>query len=172
MLPLLSEDGWILDAAVEGDIDRLMRWFPDQFSTGIWGGPGFRSPYTRHSFAEDMHWGRMASFSLRNPDDEFAAFGQIYERVGCINLARLVANPDMRGHGVGKRLVGMLMIVGRGLFSCPKFSLFVYRDNTPAYQCYTSMGFVRSDYPDKMPLGEDCDYLTRPVTVMENSHAS
>jgi GNAT superfamily N-acetyltransferase len=107
--------------SIAGDVDRLMKWFPDEQSIKVWGGPGFRYPFTRHSFAEDMHWGKMASYRLSDPDGEFAAFGQFYERLGCINLARLVANPDMRGKGVGKRLVGGLIQAGRPLFSCSKF---------------------------------------------------
>ena len=104
-----DRDGWVLAEAVEGDIDRLMKWFSDKDAVNVWGGPEFRYPFTRHSFAEDMHWGRMASFSLRDPRGQFAAFGQVYERFERINLARLVANPAMRGQGIGKRLVKMLM---------------------------------------------------------------
>jgi len=171
-LPLISDDGWTLGETIERDIDQLMKWFPDADSIGIWGGPHFRHPFTRHSFSEDLHWGRMASFSLRDPAGEFAAFGQLYERIGCINLARLVANPAMRGQGVGRRLVEILMVVGQSMFACPKFSLFVYRDNTPAYACYTSMGFVVTKYPDDVVLAEVCDYLTRPVGNLESSNAS
>ena len=171
MLPLVANDAWTLDDSVEGDIDRLMTWFPDAHSIDIWGGPGFRFPFTRHSFAEDMHWGKMASFSLRDPAGNFAAFGQLYEKFGCINLARLVANPETRGQGVGKRLVGMLMTVGRPMFTCSGFSLFVYRDNTQALGCYESMGFSITDYPDEMPHGDEFFYLRRPVESTEIQNA-
>ena len=166
-----SAGDWELKKSTVGDIDRLMKWFPDEQSTVVWGGPGFRYPFTRHSFAEDMHWGKMASYRLSNADGQFAAFGQFYERLGCINLARLVANPEMRGQGVGKRLVGMLMQAGQPLFACSRFSLFVYRDNTSAYECYKSMGFVTTAYPDSVPMGDVCDYLTRSVDHPENQNA-
>lgn len=168
----VTDDGWTLDESVESDIDQLMKWFPDTASIDIWGGPHFRHPFTRHSFSEDLYWGRMASFSLRDPAGAFAAFGQIYERTGCINLARLVANPAMRGQGVGRRLIEVLMTVGQSMFACPRFSLFVYRDNTPAYECYKSMGFVVTKYPGDVVLAEVCDYLTRPVGNLENANAS
>jgi len=160
-----DRDGWVLAEAVEGDIDRLMKWFCDKDAVNVWGGPEFRYPFTRHSFAEDMHWGRMASFSLRDPRGQFAAFGQVYERFERINLARLVANPDMRGQGIGKRLVEMLMAVSRPMFDCAEYSLFVFRDNIPAYKCYLSVGFKVVDYPQDMPLADVCYYLTRPVTA-------
>lgn len=171
MLPLLSEDGWILDDTAESDIDQLMKWFPDADATRVWGGPEFRYPFNRHSFAEDMHWGRMATFSLRSPGSELAAFGQIYERIGRINLARLVVNPGMRGQGIGKRLVAMLMTVGAQILACSEFSLFVYRDNVAAAKCYAAMDFKVTNYPEGAPMGDECDYLTRPVDEKEKRNA-
>ena len=159
-----SCDGWVLDETPATDIDELMRWFPDEQATRTWGGPDFRYPFNRHSFAEDIHWGRMATFSLRDRNGSFVAFGQVYERVGCINLARLAVIPTMRGQGIGTRLVEMLMIVSAGMFDCDRYSLFVYRGNTPAYKCYTALGFELSTYPENARLAEVCDYLTLTVT--------
>lgn len=169
---MLTVDAWTLADAEAGDIDALLSWFPDEASIRSWGGPDFRYPYNRHSFAEDLHWGRMASFSLRDSGDELAAFGQMYEKFSCINLARLVVNPTLRGQGVGKRLITMLMAIGPQMFSLRKFSLFVLRDNVPAYECYKSMGFSATDYPAGVPLGDVCDYLTRPARNLEKSNAS
>jgi ribosomal protein S18 acetylase RimI-like enzyme len=171
LLPLQSDDAWILDETTLSDVDQLMRWFPDADATRTWGGPDFRYPFNRHSFAEDIHWGRMASFSLRSPGREFAAFGQLYERLGRINLARLAVSPALRGQGVGKRLIGMLMHVGAEMFSCAEFSLFVYRDNVAAARCYEAMGFTLTEYPKEAALAEACDYLTRPVADLEERHA-
>ena len=168
---LLTDESWTLAESEEFDIDRLMSWFTDANSIRRWGGPEFRFPCNRHSFAEDMHWGRMASFSLRSPGIELAAFGQLYLRLGCINLARIAVQPELRGQGVGKRLVGMLMSIGARLFQSDTFSLFVYRDNKPAYACYESMGFVAARYPDNVPLADVCDYLTRPVNLLERTYA-
>ena len=170
MLPLCRND-WILDETAASDVDELMQWFPDEQSTRTWGGPDFRHPFNRHSFAEDMHWGRMATFSLRDPAGVFAAFGQVYERIGCINLARLAVNPSMRGRGVGTRLVEMLMTVGPQMFDCDKYSLFVYSDNIPAHKCYTALGFEVSSYPEDARLADECDYMTKPVMDMERQNA-
>ena len=171
VLPLLSDGAWILDETAESDIDQLMKWFPDADTTRTWGGPDFRHPFNRHSFTEDIHWGRMATLSLRNPSAELAAFGQIYERLKRINLARLAVNPTMRGQGIGRRLIEMLMTVGPQMFSCSEFSLFVYHDNVVAANCYKSMGFKVTTYPEKAVLGDVCDYLTRPVAGLEKQYA-
>jgi len=164
MAGAVTKDDWVLEESTGADVDELMSWFPAATDVMVWGGPTFRYPFTRNTFFEDVHWGRMTAFSLRDPSGKFAAFGQVYERIGRINLARLVVHPEMRGGGVGKRLVDMVMTASRGLFACDEYSLFVYRDNAAAYECYRSMGFVVRDYPDGVPHADVCYYLTRPVT--------
>jgi len=159
----LQRDGWRLEAATDGDLGELMGWFGGREDVERWGGPVFRFPFTARTFREDCHWGRMASFRLSAPDGAFAAFGQFYERYGRINFARLVAHPSLRSQGVGKRLLGLLMQAGAAAFDCDEFSLFVFRDNVPALECYKSVGFAIRGYPDDAPLADRCYYLTRPV---------
>jgi len=166
----LAERAWALGSSEERDIDALLKWFPDKASVNVWGGPKFRFPFNRHSFAEDIHWGRMASFSLRDERDGLVAFGQVYERYERIHFARLVAHPDIRGRGVGKHLMAELMAVTPSMYDCNEFSLFVFRGNTPAYNCYLSMGFEVTDYPDDAPLADACFYLTRPVTGRQQNN--
>ena len=122
-------------------IDELIAWLPDKRSVNVWGGPKFRHPFTRESFLEDCHWGEMDSLALLDSSGCLAAFGQVYERHGRINLARLIAHPERRGQGIGKRLVELLMHHGAAQLPQNEFSLYVYRDNLPAYHCYRSLGF-------------------------------
>jgi ribosomal protein S18 acetylase RimI-like enzyme len=159
-------EDWSLRKATAADIEALMAWFGDQHDVVIWGGPTFRYPFTRETFFEDIYWQKMASYCMAERDD-FVGFGQLYERDGRIHLARLVVRPDVRGRGAGKRLIEMLMDVGATLFPGDEFSLFVLRDNIPAYECYKSLGFVVGDYPSDMPYADVCDYLTRPVQSTE-----
>ena len=165
MSEALHEEGWLLQPSEERDIDVLMKWFPDEASVRIWGGPGFRFPYNRHSFAADVHWGRMMSFSLRNRDDELAAFGQVYARYDRIHFARLISHPGMRRQGIGRRLLKMLMRIAPRSYDYAEFSLFVFRDNLPAVNCYRSLGFEVVEYPADAPMADDCFYLTRPVAA-------
>lgn len=73
----------------------------------------------------------------------------------------------MRGQGVGRRLIEMLMKAGQAMFPGDQYSLFVLRENKPAYECYKSLGFEATDYPDDMPHADVCYYLTRPAEVEE-----
>ncbi len=160
---LRDEQGWTLERADEATIDALMAWFGNPADVTAWGGPKFRFPFTPESFREDCHWPDMATFRLCDPDGRFCGFGQFYERNGRINLARLIVEPSRRGQGIGRRLVTMLMAVGPELLPLHEFSLFVYRNNRAALECYRSLGFEIGDYPDDQILADECYYLTRPV---------
>ncbi len=159
----LERGGWQLVEASDRDLDELMSWFHDAAEVDIWGGPRFRFPFTKATFRKDCHWGRMPGFRLDSPAGEFSAFGQMYQRYGRINLARLIVDPGMRGRGVGKRLVGLLIEMGPELFPADELSLFVYRHNAAALGCYKSMGFVVRDYPQGARMADQCYYMTRPV---------
>lgn len=158
-----AHDGWQLVEASDRDLDELMTWFNDAAEVDIWGGPRFRFPFTKSTFRKDCHWGRMPGFRLDSPAREFSAFGQMYQRYGRINLARLIVKPGMRGRGVGKRLVGLLIEMGPKLFPADELSLFAYRHNAAALGCYKSMGFVVRDYPQGARMADQCYYMTRPV---------
>ena len=162
-----EQEGWTLVEASEEDLQQLMTWFPDAGSVIEWGGPVFRYPFTDETFRKDCYWGRMATFRLNDPGGNFAAFGQLYKRYGRINLARLIVQPSMRGQGAGKRLVGLLLKVGPKLLPCKEFSLFVFRDNIIALECYRAMGFVIREYPSDAPLPDECYYLTRPAAQQQ-----
>ena len=166
----VEANGWALVEATERDLLELMTWFQDAPSVMEWGGPAFRFPFSEESFRIDCHWGKMASFRLDDPERRFAAFGQLYQRYDRINLARLVAHPEMRGRGVGKRLIALMLAVGPKLLPCKEFSLFVFRDNIMALECYRSMGFVIRDYPSGAPLPDQCYYLTRPAEQQGEIH--
>lgn len=155
------EDGWSLDAATQADIDELMTWFPDAAAVDVWSGPTFRYPFTPESFREDCKLDLMDSYSLRDAGGRLAAFGQSYERDGRGHLARLVANPAMRRRGAASRLIRMILGSLAEHGSYDEFSLFVYRKNEPAYQCYLSLGFVVRDYPDDAPMPDKCYFLTK-----------
>ena len=168
----LCEQGWTLRESTESDIDGLMSWFPAAEDINIWGGPAFRYPFTRDTFFEDIHWGQVLSFSLRDVSDEVVAFGQLYDRDERIHLARLVVNPLTRGQGSGRRLIELLIKAGSSRFHRDECSLFVFRKNIPAYECYKSLGFAVREYPKDMPHADVCYYLTRQTLEKESCYAS
>ena len=163
MLANQLDDVWALQPATAIEIDQLMSWFSDKHTVVEWGGPEFRYPYTRVTFHEDVCWRKVASYILHDSSGHLVAFGQFYNRIGRIHLARLVVHPAARGRGIGKMLIDELMTAARRLLSFAEFSLFVNRNNLIALQCYESMGFVVRNYPDAMPVEDNCLYMTRLV---------
>lgn len=155
--------GWELAAATDADIDEVMTWFPDAASVDIWGGPKFRFPFTRESFVEDCRIDSMQTYALHDPDGRLAAFGQSYDRYGRGHLARLIANPDLRRRGAGSRLIELIIASLEARFEFDEYSLFVYRHNIPAYECYLSLGFAVTDYPEDAAMADKCYFLTRPA---------
>lgn len=156
----LRDSGWLLEASTDADVEELMTWFPDGDAVNLWGGPEFRYPFTADTFRQDCRLGQMDSYSLRDADGRLAAFGQSYERYGRGHLARLVTHPTRRRSGAGSQLIRMILKSLEQRFDYDEYSLFVFRDNTPAYQCYLSLGFVVRDYPDDAPLADKCFFLT------------
>jgi len=156
-------DTILLVEARSKDIDELMSWFCDESATAIWGGPGFRYPFTRETFHADCLWQKMATYVLRGRADSTIAFGQLYERSGRINLARLAVNPAFRGKGFGRMLMTELIDKGRDTFELDEYSLFVRIDNPIAFGLYSSIGFTRSKFPIGAPMQDICFYMTRPV---------
>ena len=152
-----------LNAATEVDISRLISWFPTARSVRLWGGPKFRYPFTAETFFEDVHWQQIDSYRLVDPAGDMLAFGQIYERLGRVNLARLVVSPNRRRQGIGKQLVALLMRIGRESFPLQEYSLYVCKDNYPAQACYAGMGFEERQMPVGDEMADTCIYMTRPV---------
>ena len=159
-----ADDDWTLEPASDATIDEIMSWFPDAASVDIWGGPVFRYPFTPDSFREDLHLDKMASWSLRRPDGALAAFGQTYERYGRGHLARLVSNPAMRRQGAGRRLIERIIDALEASHDYDEYSLFVYRNNEPAYRCYRPLGFGVVDYPEDAAMPDKCFFLTKKTT--------
>jgi ribosomal protein S18 acetylase RimI-like enzyme len=162
-MSLLRDSGWTLSPLVDAEIDEVMTWFPDDESVNIWGGPNFRFPFTGETFREDCRLDLMQSWTLRNAQGQIAAFGQAYERDGRGPLARLVSNPDLRRQGAGRKLIEMIIALLEETHAYDEYSLFVYRDNVPAYQCYLSLGFVVQDYPEDAPMPDKCHFLTKTI---------
>ncbi len=157
-----------LEPATLGDLEELMTWFPDRRSVDLWSGPDFRFPFTLESFIEDCYWDEFGGQRLLCGDGVLAAFGQFTERYGRSHLARLIANPAMRGQGVGRALVNALMSRATETYGHDECGLFVYRHNAPALNCYQSAGFEIFDYPEDAPMPEMCFYLTRKIQQGED----
>ena len=145
--------------ASEAHLPELMTWFPDAASVAVWAGPDFRYPFTPETFREDVRMADLPSFVLVGHGGKLLAFGQYYLRAERCHLARLAVAPHHRGRRLGEILVRELCRRGKETLAVGECSLFVLRDNEPAYRLYRRLMFELTTYPGTMPDIPGCVYL-------------
>lgn len=138
---------------------EIMEWFPDGASIAIWGGPGFRFPFTEQSFLTDLDLSNTVSFVLTSDLGSSLAFGQYYMRNERCHLSRLVVSPSGRGNGVGKHLIAQLCLQGCDDLKVSGCSLFVMSHNKSAVRLYLSLGFRNANCPEE--ISKDMIYMVR-----------
>jgi ribosomal protein S18 acetylase RimI-like enzyme len=144
-----------LSGATIDHIRELMSWFDSERAVRVWGGPKFHYPYSEEGFISDLGWGRLSSAVLMSSNGQLIGFGQAYKKLNRGHLARLIVSPRHREQGYGRILVKEMMRWATELFSCTECSLFVYRDNERAIQCYQASGFCEACHPEL----EDSDVI-------------
>jgi len=127
-------------------ISQLMSWFTTAQELKQWSGPGFRYPFDRCSFVDDLNIDTKQSFVLVSQESRMLAFGQYYLRLGKCHLARLIVAPSSRGQGIAATLIEKLSAAGQIELGVTQTSLLVYTDNADAVASYTRQGFIETDY--------------------------
>ena len=124
----------------------LHNWFDSQQDLDQWGGDGFYFPIRALQFLQQLYLPGTQSYWLYQHRQR-VAFGQLCDRFDCNHLARLLVHPESRGQGHSKTLIKGL--IAQGLQQHPQrdFSLFVYRKNLIAVQCYQQLGFSEAEQP-------------------------
>jgi len=150
-----------LRPATGADAATLMSWLAKRDDCMLWGGPAFRHPFTPTSFVEDMRLASLASYALTDDSSTLLGVGQIYRKLERIHLARLAIRPEVRGTGLGKRLISELIGAGEAMFARYEASVFVYRHNTAALRCYKRTGFVAAPWPDADRALTGCLFMIR-----------
>lgn len=151
-----------LQAFSEAWLPELMSWFEDPHACRVWGGPGFRFPFTRDTFRADARLDDLATFVLISDGAGLLGFGQYYLRVGRCHLGRLVIAPGHRGRGLGGSLVRELCRAGSADLGVETCSLFVLPGNERAIRLYERLGFAPARYPEPDPMFDDCVYMVAP----------
>ena len=154
-----------LEAAHHSHLPELMRWFPDQRSCAMWGGPEFRFPFTDASFQADLRL-HLPSYSVVGDSGELLGFGQYYARVSRCHLARLAISPPHRGRALGEFLIRELCRIGCRELNVKDCSLFVMDSNASALKLYRRLGFTDAQYPGEMSALAGVTYMVVPFEVL------
>jgi ribosomal-protein-alanine N-acetyltransferase len=132
-----------LRPSTPADLETILSWVATPELLKFWGGTVLTFP----PFAEQT-WGEMEAtsqntFTLIDPQGNVIGFGQaLFRDPNTVHLGRIIISPACRGQGFGKILCQQLMQKGSSLHHPAQFTLNVYKDNTPAYRLYASLGFT------------------------------
>lgn len=147
----------------QAGIELIMSWVDDAQLCRIWGGPGFRHPFTLETFTEDGRFADLTSRLLEASPECVLAFGQLYEKSKRIHLGRLIVSPAHRRRGHGVALINALLRDGLRNLQLEETSLYVYKYNSPAVNCYRKLGYRVAPPPVEDPLFKDCLFMVAQV---------
>lgn len=153
-----------LRKAQDSDISTLLRWFPDEASVRIWGGPDFRFPTSNEMFREDCRWGDIPSYCLDDEGGTLIGFGQAYRRLDRAHLARIVVGPNARSRGAGSALVEAISNAALQDLQCRENSLYVLPDNLAARKCYDKAGYREMPVAESIPF--PVVFMVRPEPIL------
>lgn len=142
---------------------RVKTWFSDHQQMFTWGGPNMTYPMADQDFLKQLSANHCKSFCLLKDEQKVVAFGQYYERLDHHHLGRLAVNPKYRGQGLAKILITTILEKAHLEQPNKGASLFVFKDNVVAYNCYQSLGFVETEYPEPPFPGnmQNCIYMRK-----------
>jgi len=140
---------------------QVKDWFSNHQEIYSWGGPNMAYPMSDNNFLKLLTADHFKSFGLLNDQQQLLAFGQYYRRLDHHHLARLAVSPQYRGQGMAKILMTKILEQALLAQAAKGVSLFVFKDNIVAYQCYQSLGFIETDYPETPFPGnmKNCAYM-------------
>lgn len=133
------------------DIDQLIVWVTSAEFLLQWAGPAFYSPLDRvqllHHLAEveKADPDRLIFKAVNSETGETVGHGELIgiDRSNLsAKIARiLVGPPELRGHGIGERIVSELLWVAFEELSLHRVALNVFDFNKSAIHCYEKVGF-------------------------------
>ena len=119
-------------------------WPVDVSVFGRWHADPDVGPYVMYDGAEPVGYGEVW---LDEPEQE-------------VELARIIVSPDHRGHGLGQRLV-RLLLEQASLAELPDAFVRVVPENGAALACYRGAGFspVSEEEHEQFNRGQPVDYV-------------
>lgn len=134
----------ILQPFERKDFDRLIDWVESEKDLVQFAGKLFEYPLTAAQLERYVADRNRFTFKVIVPENNIViGHAEIYrESVEEARLCRiLIGNPEYRGKGVGKAIVGELLDFALNNLNVEHIHLNVYDWNTSAIKCYENMGF-------------------------------
>jgi RimJ/RimL family protein N-acetyltransferase len=131
-----------LREAVATDAGIIVRWFPDRVQALLWGGPDVPQVLTAEWLVEQFADASRKTYVLVDDAECLRgtyALREIAEE-SRLHIGRFGVAPEMRGFGIGTRMLDMATALARRL-GHRRLTLFVYDTNVDARRLYERYGF-------------------------------
>lgn len=143
------------------DLETLSTWFDNELDARCWGGPSISFPFLIENLKKEIQWAVNRSYSLVE-NESLVGFAQIAHKFGCNHICRVLIKPDLRGKGLGKKLM-------ESVFESTKsdnrnYSLFVYEENAAATKLYKTLGFHVEPHPEAQANMDKCLFMVKNIT--------
>ncbi|MDQ0483332.1 GNAT family N-acetyltransferase [Guptibacillus hwajinpoensis] len=135
------------------DFQQLLDWIPSQDFLLQWGGPGFTYPLTVSQLETYVNGANKDDSSVFVYKVIHIESGNV---IGHISLGKLdktnksarigkvlVGDNDVRGQGIGQRMIEELLKIAFNEFALHRVSLGVFDFNQSAIRCYEKAGFTK-----------------------------
>lgn len=142
---------YTLQPANPESLQIVLTWIETPEQLKLWGGSALTFPPMLDQTWQEIGATSQNTFSLNDTEGSLVGFGQtLFREPGKVHLGRIIISPAVRGKGIGRILCQKLIQAGSTHCQPSEFTLNVYRDNTPAFNLYTSLGFtVLSEDPEQ-----------------------
>lgn len=135
----------MIKSYTSSDFDTIASWVTDEELLLQFAGTDFTYPLTRQQLNDYqiLHPDRRFYMAYL-PDQAPFAFAEIIpQESGNPRLARvLVGKPSMRGQGLGRQFIALLLEEIRLRYQSTAVDLYVWEKNNAAIKCYESVGFI------------------------------
>ena len=131
-----------LEKFTNNDYDRLISWVDSEELLMQFAGPGYIFPLTRSQLEASMNEPNRTSFRIVY-EKRVIGHCELYLKENTVVLARiLIGEKDLRGIGLGKKIVRMMLEYAFSHFSVDIAELNVFDHNRMAIRCYEQVGFI------------------------------
>ena len=163
------------------DADAVVSWCRDEYTFNIWGGKRFGDYPISGDIMNEKYFDNNGdcqeedNFYPVTAFDETGIVGHFILRYlggdnKILRFGWVIVDDSRRGQKIGQKMLTLGLKYAFEIMQADKVTIGVFENNTPAYKCYLSVGFRKSeDLQDSCVIinGEECKVVELEITKEE-----